>query len=140
MDLRNSAGEAWTADYLKVTGELDVDLRNDIAAEARAKIVYDRLLRYTDDPGSKDALMFLMTREIAHMQAFTIALESLGKPPFTIGLIPPEQKWVNLYFDDSTGTGEHGEQNVRGPWNDGGTLEVVENPAIDQIRAMPKAA
>ena len=37
--LQNSMGDAWTADYLKITGELDVDLRSNIAAEARAKIV-----------------------------------------------------------------------------------------------------
>jgi Mn-containing catalase len=41
--LHNSQGNPWTADYLKVTGELDVDLRSNIAAEARAKIVYERL-------------------------------------------------------------------------------------------------
>ena len=39
VNLFNSMGNAWTADYLKVTGELDVDLRSNIAAEARAKIV-----------------------------------------------------------------------------------------------------
>ena len=49
--LHNSMGDAWTADYLKVTGELDVDLRSDIAAEARAKIVYERLIQFTDDAG-----------------------------------------------------------------------------------------
>ena len=64
-------GNAWTADYLKITGELDVDLRSNIAAEARAKIVYERLINFTDDPGTKDALQFLMTREITHMKAFT---------------------------------------------------------------------
>ncbi len=37
VSLNNSQGNPWTADYLKVTGELDVDLRNNIAAEARAK-------------------------------------------------------------------------------------------------------
>ena len=52
VDLRNSMGNAWTADYLKITGELEVDLRSNIAAEARAKIVYERLMSYTDDPGS----------------------------------------------------------------------------------------
>ena len=72
-------GDAWTSDYLKITGELDVDLRSNIAAEARAKIVYERLIDFCDDPGSKDALQFLMTREITHMKAFTAALESLGK-------------------------------------------------------------
>src|SRR5882762_3975282 len=44
VGLFNSMGDAWTADYLKITGELDVDLRSNIAAEARAKIVYERLL------------------------------------------------------------------------------------------------
>src|ERR1700761_1116689 len=83
--LFNSMGDAWTADYLKITGELDVDLRSNIAAEARAKIVYERLVSFTDDPGSIDALQFLMTREITHMKAFTAALESLGKPKFSIG-------------------------------------------------------
>src|SRR5689334_148 len=58
--LFNSMGDAWTADYLKITGDLAVDLRSNIAAEARAKIVYERLISLTDDQGSKEALQFLM--------------------------------------------------------------------------------
>ncbi len=73
VGLFNSMGDAWTADYLKITGELDVDLRSNIAAEARAKIVYERLINFCDDPGTKDALQFLMTREITHTKAFTAA-------------------------------------------------------------------
>ena len=46
-------GNPWTADYLKITGELDVDLRSNIAAEARAKIVYERLINFCDDPGRR---------------------------------------------------------------------------------------
>src|SRR6476659_8296967 len=49
VNLFNSMGNPWTADYLKITGELDVDLRSNIAAEARAKIVYERLINFTDD-------------------------------------------------------------------------------------------
>ena len=49
VSLFNSMGDAWTADYLKITGELDVDLRSNIAAEARAKIVYERLIDFCDD-------------------------------------------------------------------------------------------
>ncbi len=79
LALINSMGNAWTGDYLKITGELDVDLRSNIAAEARAKIVYERLINHTDDPGTVDALQFLMTREITHMKAFSAALESLLK-------------------------------------------------------------
>jgi len=69
VGLFNSQGNPWTADYLKITGELDVDLRSNIAAEARAKIVYERLINFTTDAGTKDALQFLMTREITHMKA-----------------------------------------------------------------------
>jgi Mn-containing catalase len=61
--LHNSMGDAWTADYLKITGELDVDLRGNTAAEARAKIVYERLIRFTEDAGTIRALQFLMTRK-----------------------------------------------------------------------------
>jgi Mn-containing catalase len=52
VHLYNSQGNPWTADYLKVTGELDVDLRSNIAAEARAKIVYERLIKFTDVKGN----------------------------------------------------------------------------------------
>src|SRR5918912_485269 len=120
VNLFNSQGNAWTTDYLKITGELDVDLRSNIAAEARAKIVYERLINFTDDQGTIDALQFLMTREITHMKAFAAALESMGKTPFTIGLIPPTEGLVNQYFDDSTGENDMGDTDFRGPWNSGG--------------------
>ena len=128
--LHNSMGNPWTADYLKITGELDVDLRSNIAAEARAKIVYERLIDFTDDQGSIDTLQFLMTREITHMKAFTAALESLGKGSFSIGRIPPTPGLVNQYFNDSTGTGDRGEPDARGPWNEGEQWELVDNPAF----------
>ena len=132
VGLVNSMGDAWTADYLKITGELDVDLRSNIAAEARAKIVYERLINFCDDPGTKDALQFLMTREITHMKAFTAALESLGKDPFSIGKIPPTPVLVDQYFNDSTGVGDEGEADARGPWNQGGDWQLVEVPELEQ--------
>lgn len=133
VSLNNSEGNPWTADYLKITGEIDVDLRSNIAAEARAKIVYDRLLRYTTDPGTKDALQFLMTREITHMKAFMIALDSLGKDPLSIGQIPPTPEVVVKYFNDSTGASD-GDRDYRGPWNEGGDWKYVEAPAFQQLR------
>jgi Mn-containing catalase len=132
VGLFNSMGDAWTADYLKITGELDVDLRSNIAAEARAKIVYERLINFTDDPGTKDALQFLMTREITHMKAFTAALESLGKDRFSIGEIPPTPGLVDQYFNDSTGEGDDGETDARGPWNEGGNWKIVEQQDLEQ--------
>ncbi|HEV7736968.1 MAG TPA: DUF892 family protein [Chlamydiales bacterium] len=130
VNLYNSMGSAWTADYLKITGELDVDLRSNIAAEARAKIVYERLINFCDDPGTKDALQFLMTREITHMKAFAAALDSLEKPRFSVGKIAPTPGLVNQYFNDSTGIGDHGEMDSRGPWNEGEDWEMVESPAF----------
>ena len=135
VSLQNSMGDAWTADYLKITGELDVDLRSNIAAEARAKIVYERLIRFTEDVGSIRALQFLMTREITHMKAFTAALESLGKQRYSIDSLPPTPELVNQYFDDSTGTGDRGEPNARGPWNTGGDWKIVEAPAFQELES-----
>jgi manganese catalase len=132
VNLFNSQGNPWTADYLKITGELDVDLRSNIAAEARAKIVYERLINFCDDAGTKDALQFLMTREITHMKAFTAALESMKKPAFSIGRIAPTPGLVNQFFNDSTGSGDEGEIDTRGPWNEGGEWEFVESPALRQ--------
>jgi Mn-containing catalase len=133
INLFNSQGNPWTADYLKITGELDVDLRSNIAAEARAKIVYERLINFTTDAGTKDALQFLMTREITHMKAFTAALESLNKPRFMIGRIPPTPGLVDQFFNTSTGAGEDGEVDARGPWNQGDDLEIVEAPAFQAL-------
>jgi Mn-containing catalase len=138
VSLQNSQGNPWTADYLKVTGELDVDLRSNIAAEARAKIVYERLIQFTEDADSIRALQFLMTREITHMKAFTLALESLGKDPLSIGRIPPTPELVRQYFDDSTGVGDKGESNARGPWNQGGDWQLVEAPAFRELESTAK--
>jgi len=90
-------------------------------------------------PGTIEALrQFLMTREITHMKAFTAALESLGKDRFSIGSIAPTPELVNQYFDDSTGMGDRGEPNARGPWNDGGEWELVEAPAFKEFESQEK--
>src|ERR1700722_4179427 len=135
VNLYNSQGDPWTADYLKVIGELDVDLRSNIAAEARAKIVYERLINFCDDAGTKDALQFLMTREITHMKAFALALESMGKPAYSIGRIAPTPGLVNQFFNASTGTGDEGEIDTRGPWNEGGDWEFMTSPALSAADA-----
>ena len=127
LNLFNSVGNAWTADYLKITGELDVDLRSNIAAEARAKIVYERLIDHTDDPGTIDTLQFLMTREITHMKAFSAALESLEKSPFSIGRLAPTPVLVDQYFNGSTGDGSEGETDMRGPWTSAHGLTLVQS-------------
>ncbi|GAC1304676.1 MAG: hypothetical protein NVSMB14_12220 [Isosphaeraceae bacterium] len=133
VGLFNSQGNPWTADYLKITGELDVDLRSNIAAEARAKIVYERLIDFTDDAGTKEALQFLMTREITHLKAFMKALESLKKDPLKIGKIPPTPGVVDQFFNDSTGEGDAG-KDLRGPWNEGDGWKFVEAPAFRELK------
>jgi Mn-containing catalase len=139
VNLFNSQGNPWTADYLKITGELDVDLRSNIAAEARAKIVYERLINFCDDAGSKDALQFLMTREITHMKAFSAALESMKKPAFSIGKLAPTPGLVDQFFNDSTGAGDEGEIDTRGPWNEGGDWEFMKSPALSPNGSDPNA-
>ncbi len=131
VNLYNSQGNAWTADYLKITGEMDVDLRNNIAAEARAKVTYDRLMKVCDDAGTKDALQFLMTREITHMKAFMLGLDSLGKAPLDVGFFAPTPGLVDQYFNDSTGEGENGAMDMIGPWNDEKAFQRVDNPAFN---------
>lgn len=125
--LFDSMGNAWTADYLKITGDLAVDLRSNIAAEARAKIVYERLIGFTQDRGTKEALQFLMTREITHMRAFTAALDSMEKPQFAVGIIEPTPGLVDEFFNGSTGESQYGEADFKGPWNSGAGLHEVES-------------
>ncbi|MCW8277888.1 manganese catalase family protein [Pseudomonas sp. PCH199] len=124
--LTNSAGVPWSAAYVDTIGEPTADMRSNIAAEARAKIVYERLMNLTDDPGVKEALGFLMTREIAHQLSFEKALHSI-QPNFPQGKLPGIPEFTNKYFNMS------GEPNVRGPWNEGGEWEYVESPepAVD---------
>ncbi|CDF96061.1 MULTISPECIES: manganese catalase family protein [unclassified Pseudomonas] len=125
--LTNSAGVPWTAAYIDTIGEPTADMRSNIAAEARAKIVYERLMNVTDDPGVKEALGFLMTREIAHQLSFEKALHSI-QPNFPQGKLPGMPEFTNVYFNMS-----QGEPAVRGSWNQGDDWEFVENPtpAVD---------
>ena len=132
VDLRNSVGNPWTADYLKISGQPEVDLRNNIAAEARAKITYERLMQFTSDAGSLEALQFLMSREITHMKVFMLALDSLGLDPLTVGKKPPTPDLVNAYFNESTGKGDAGTDST-GPWNTEEGMHIVENEAFQKM-------
>ncbi len=96
--LCDSAGVPWTAAYVDSRGEPTVDLRSNIAAEARAKIVYERLINITDDPGVKDALAFLMTREVAHQKSFEKALYAIENN-FPPGKLPGVEKYASMYVN-----------------------------------------
>lgn len=124
--LVNSAGVPWTAAYIDSIGDPTCDLRSNIAAESRAKIVYERLINVTDDPGIKDALAFLMTREVAHQKSFEKALYAI-EPNFPTGKLGGLPEFSDKYYDLSQGEG-----NARGPWNEGEQWEFVDK-AEDQV-------
>jgi Mn-containing catalase len=117
--LTNSAGVPWTAAYVDSRTEPTADLRSNIAAEARAKIIYERLINLCDDAGVKDALGFLMTREIAHQKSFEKALYAI-EANFPPGKLPGQPEFTNTYFNMSQGEGD-----MRGPWNQGEQWDFV---------------
>jgi Mn-containing catalase len=119
--LINSAGVPWTAAYIDTIGEPTADLRSNIAAEARAKIIYERLINCTDDPGVKEALGFLMTREIAHQKSFEKALYAIT-PNFPPGKMAGDTRFTNVYFNMSQGDGD-----MRGAWNQGQQWQFVSD-------------
>jgi Mn-containing catalase len=118
--LTNSGGVPWTAAYIDSIGDPTCDLRSNIAAEARAKIVYERLINLTDDPGVREALGFLMTREVAHQKSFEKALYAI-EPNFPPGKLPGIPAFTDKYFNMSQGKGDR-----RGPWNEGEQWEYVD--------------
>lgn len=117
--LTDSNGTPWTAAYVTANGDLTVDFRSNIAAESRAKIVYEYLMKFTDDPAVKETLTFLMTREIAHYQMFEAALATI-QPNFPPGVLQGDPRFSNLYYNMSNGS------QVRGPWNDGSSTQLGE--------------
>ncbi|HEY0333658.1 MAG TPA: manganese catalase family protein [Stenotrophomonas sp.] len=119
--LVNSAGVPWTAAYIDSIGDPTCDLRSNIAAEARAKIVYERLINVTDDPGIIDSLRFLMTREIAHQKSFEKALYAI-EPNFPPGKLPGDPAFTDKYYNMSQGEGD-----ATGPWNQGEQWESISD-------------
>ena len=119
--LTNSSGVPWTAAYIDSRGDPTCDLRSNIAAESRAKIVYERLINLTDDRGIKDALGFLMTREIAHQKSFEKALYAIADN-FPPGKMPGLKTFSDVYVNTSQGGAE-----PNGPWNSGKQWDRVDD-------------
>jgi Mn-containing catalase len=110
--LRNSQGIPWCASYIHSNGDLTVDLRSNLASESRAKLVYEHLMKFTDDPYVKETLSFLMTREVAHYKMFEAALDSI-QPNFPPGVLQADPRFTQQYFNLSP------EKSMQGPWNTG---------------------
>ena len=68
------SGEPFSAASIAVKGDVLADLNEDLAAEQKARVCYDNLLRQMDDPDVCDALKFLRERELVHYQRFGDAL------------------------------------------------------------------
>ena len=123
---RNSQGIPWCASYINSNGDLTVDLRTNLASESRAKLVYEHLMKFTDDPYIHETLSFLMTREVTHYKMFEAALESI-QPNFPPGVLAADPRYLQQVYNLSGGT-------VRGPWNEGEIkgmgkdFEYVEDP------------
>ena len=117
--LTDSNGVPWQGSYVNANSDLTVDLRSDIAAESRAKIVYEYLMQFTDDKDVLATLNFLMTREVAHFQQFEAALGTI-QPNFPPGVLQSDPRYSNIYSNHSTG------EDARGPWNEGESTGLGE--------------
>ena len=128
----DSQGVPWSGAFVNAMGDLTVDLRSNIGAETRAKMVYENLMKFTDDVLVKESLRFLMTREVAHFQMFEAALDSI-KPNFPPGILQSDPKFSNSYFNLSKG------EDFKGSWNEGRSPEFgeewkyIDNP-IEHVR------
>lgn len=124
----DSQGVPWQGSFVNANGDLTVDLRSNIAAESRAKIVYEYLIQFTNDPLVVDTLRFLMTREISHFQMFGAALATI-EPNFPPGVLQGDPRFTHLYFNMSSGEGARGPWNEgQGPWPKGESWVFVEDP------------
>ena len=65
-----ASGFPWSAGSISVSGDMIADLTEDLAAEQKARLTYDNILRLSDDPDVNDAIKFLRAREIVHFQRF----------------------------------------------------------------------
>jgi Mn-containing catalase len=124
----NSQGVPWTAAYVNANGDPTVDLRSNIAAESRAKIVYEYLLQFTDDRYVQESLEFLMTREIAHFKMFSAALETI-QPNFPPGILQGDPRFTHSYYNMSSSANARGPWNEgQGPWGQGESWEYIDDP------------
>lgn len=72
-----ASGTPWTAATMQVKGDPIADLTEDLAAEQKARVTYDNILRLSDDPDVNDVIKFLRQREIVHFQRFGESMQQL---------------------------------------------------------------
>ncbi|MBE6640839.1 MAG: manganese catalase family protein [Ruminococcaceae bacterium] len=69
-----ASGVPYTAAAMAVKGDVLADLHEDLAAEQKARVTYDNILRLVDDPDVREPIKFLRAREIVHFQRFADAM------------------------------------------------------------------
>jgi spore coat protein JC len=72
-----ASGAPWNAFSMQVKGDPIADLTEDLAAEQKARVTYDNILRLSDDPDVNDVIKFLREREIVHFQRFGESIQQL---------------------------------------------------------------
>ena len=72
-----ASGFPWSAASMQVKGDPIADLSEDLAAEQKARVTYDNILRLSDDPDVNDVIKFLREREVVHFQRFGEAIQLL---------------------------------------------------------------
>ncbi|ACL69155.1 Catalase [Halothermothrix orenii H 168] len=100
--LANGSGTPFTGNYVNVTGDITADILSDIAAEQRAKVVYEYLYRQIDDQGVRETIDFLLNREEAHNALFRQALNKVQKNKRSSNDDFGVTEDSRLYFDLST--------------------------------------
>ena len=86
----SAAGVPFTAAYFAVKGDMFADLHEDLAAEQKARVTYDNILRLVDDPDVRDPIKYLRQREINHFQRFGEAIHTLsnnGRRPHEVACL-----------------------------------------------------
>lgn len=83
-----ASGYPWSASTMQSTGDVIADLTEDLAAEQKARLTYDNILRLSDDPDVNNVIRFLREREIVHFQRFGEA----------IALAKEKMDKKNIYF------------------------------------------
>ena len=72
-----ASGAPWNAFSMQVKGDPIADLTEDLAAEQKARVTYDNILRLSDDPDVNDVIKFLREREIVHFQRFGESIQQM---------------------------------------------------------------
>ena len=97
-----ASGFPWNAASIAVKGDAIADLTEDLAAEQKARVTYDNILRLSDDPDVNNVIKFLREREIVHFQRFGEALSSLKEKLNSKNVSSVKSRVTNLiYIDES---------------------------------------